>query len=108
MDTLFAIGLVTALNLIIIKIKWEKERYGDAIMDVSTIAIMNILIGTSVNGAIIAMIASLVISIYLWFFPPSFGFNDENINDSTKEQEQQTHTQNPQVHIRTLNEIQPI
>jgi hypothetical protein len=79
MDLLIIIGVITFGNLFIIYYKVIKGRIADAILDGLSIMILNILIGSSVNGAIIAMTASLLISISLLIFPPKIN-NIDNID----------------------------
>lgn len=66
------IGLVTALNLIVIIKKLQKNRKEDAILDAALFITVTILFSGSYAGMVVAMIASLVISIYLYANPPSF------------------------------------
>ena len=70
--TLLLIGLATAFNLIIIKIKVEKLRYGDAFLDATTLILLTIVFGGTYTGEVVASIASAFISIYLLIFPPKF------------------------------------
>ena len=67
-----AIAIATALNLIIIKWKFEKERYGDASLDILALLALNYMFGGTLGGMVIAMIASAIISTYLFFSPPNF------------------------------------
>lgn len=66
------IGIVSAFNLIIIKVKLEKKRYEDAVFDLSLMALLAFLFSGSYGGMVVAMIASLAISIYLLISPPKF------------------------------------
>ncbi len=70
------IGIVTALNLIVLKMKFEKERYGDLFLDIVSLIVLNILFGGTMGGMVISMIASAIISTYLYFKPPHF-FEEE-------------------------------
>lgn len=67
-----AMGIVTFLNLAALKYKYEKGRTDDLIMDIGAIIILNYLFAGSLTGMLVAMTASLCMSIYLWFFPPKF------------------------------------
>lgn len=66
------IGIVSAFNLIIIKVKLEKKRYEDAVFDLSLMALLAFLFSGSYGGMVVAMVASLAISIYLLISPPKF------------------------------------
>lgn len=66
------IGIVSAFNLIIIKVKLEKKRYEDAVFDLSLMALLAFLFSGSYGGMVVAMVASLSISIYLLASPPKF------------------------------------
>lgn len=66
------IGIVSAFNLIIIKVKLEKKRYEDAVFDLSLMAVLAFLFSGSYGGMVVAMVASLAISIYLLISPPKF------------------------------------
>lgn len=66
------IAFVTFFNLIILKIKYEKERYGDLTLDIASIVILNMFFGGTLGGMMIAMMASFGISVYLYFSPPKF------------------------------------
>lgn len=66
------IGIVSAFNLIIIKVKLEKKRYEDAVFDLSLMALLAFLFSGSYGGMVVAMVASLAISIYLLVSPPKF------------------------------------
>ena len=69
---LFIIGIVTAINLIILKFKFEQGRYGDLALDFLAIATLSAFFGQTLGGMVIAMTSSLIISIYLYIFPPNF------------------------------------
>lgn len=69
---LLIIGVVTALNLMILKMKLEKARYADLGLDITALVVLNMFFGGTLAGMIIAMIASAIISIYLYFNPPKF------------------------------------
>lgn len=72
MGLVIAMGIVTFLNLIVLKIKYEKGRTADLIMDIGALIVLNYLFGGTLTGMLVAMIASLCMSIYLWFWPPKF------------------------------------
>lgn len=66
------IGTVSALNLIVIIHKFKKGRVEDGIFDSILFVVMASLFAGSYGGMVVAMIASLIISIYLWASPPQF------------------------------------
>lgn len=66
------IGIVTALNLIFIKMKFEKHRYEDGIFDLAILALLTVVFGGSYGGLVVGTVASLVISIYFYANPPKF------------------------------------
>ena len=66
------IGIVSALNLIIIIHKLKKSRVEDAVFDAILMFTMMGISNGSYGAMVVSMIASLVISIYLWASPPMF------------------------------------
>lgn len=66
------IGIVTALNLIFVKVKFEKGRWEDGIFDLVTLVLLTFVFSGSYAGLVVATITSLIISIYLLFSPPKF------------------------------------
>jgi hypothetical protein len=66
------IGIATALNIIIIKMKLEKKRWEDATLDASLLVLITIVFGGSYAGLVVGTIASMVISFYLYASPPTF------------------------------------
>ena len=66
------IGLATAFNFIVLKAKFSAGRYGDMALDILALIILADLFGNTILGMLIAMVAGTFISIYLYFFPPSF------------------------------------
>ncbi|MDR1910919.1 MAG: hypothetical protein LBQ52_01045 [Helicobacteraceae bacterium] len=66
------IGIVTAFNFIVLLIKYKLGRYVDLFIDVICLIILtNVFSSSGQGGIIIAMIASLSISLYLLFNPPT-------------------------------------
>jgi hypothetical protein len=65
-----AIGIAVAFNFLIIKVKFEKQRYADAILDLALLATISLLFAGSFGGLVVATIASAIVSLYLLVFPP--------------------------------------
>ncbi len=66
------IGIIVALNIIAIKIKFEKGRTEDGIFDCILLILVTIVFGGSYAGLVVGTIASLFISLYLYASPPTF------------------------------------
>lgn len=66
------IGVVSAINLLIVKVKVERKRYEDAFFDVALMTLLAFLFSGSYGGMVVAMVASLVVSIWLLASPPKF------------------------------------
>lgn len=66
------IGIVSAFNMLIIKFKLDRKRYEDAIFDTTLMVVLAYLFAGSYGGMVVAMVASLVISIALFISPPMF------------------------------------
>lgn len=66
------IAVATFFNFIILKWKFEHERYADLVFDVATLVVISWLFAGTLGGMIVGMIASALISLYLLVFPPKF------------------------------------
>lgn len=66
------IGIVSALNLIVIVHKFKKGRIEDGIFDSILFVVMTSLFSGSYAGMVVAMVASFIISVYLYASPPKF------------------------------------
>lgn len=66
------IGIVTALNFIFIKKKFEQQRYEDGTFDIILFVCILFLFEGSFAGMVVGMVASLIISIYFYASPPKF------------------------------------
>lgn len=62
----------TVFNLIILIIKFRRKRYEDAMLDTFLLVVVFLVLKGSELMLLIGIFSSLVISIYLWFAPPSF------------------------------------
>jgi hypothetical protein len=67
---LIIIGLVTAANFLILKVKAEQNRWADLIFDISVLFILSFLFSGTLGGLTIAMVSSFTVSVYLYFYPP--------------------------------------
>ena len=67
-----ALAIILAFDLLIVKWKFEHQRYADAIMDVSLLVIINYVLGGTLGGEIISAVAAMIISLYLLKFPPDY------------------------------------
>lgn len=67
---LILIGLFTAANFLILKIKAEKNRWADLIFDITVLSVLSFLFSGTLGGLIIAMVGSFTVSVYLYFYPP--------------------------------------
>ena len=68
---LIIIGIVTAANFLILKIKAEKNRWADLSFDLLVLAILSTLFSGTLGGLTIAMVSSFTVSVYLYFYPPN-------------------------------------
>lgn len=79
---LMAMGICTALNFVVIISKYRRERYMDATLDFALLGVICFLFSSGINALCIGMIASAVISGYLWFKPVSlagmFGTDEDS------------------------------
>lgn len=65
------IGLATALNFIIIKMKLGRKRYEDAALDFTVMVVLVFMFSGSYAGVVVAMVSSTTFSLYLLFSPPN-------------------------------------
>ncbi len=68
---LITIGLITAANFLILKVKAEQNRWADLIFDITVLSILSLLFSGTLGGLTIAMVSSFTVSIYLYFYPPN-------------------------------------
>lgn len=66
------LGLVVAINFIIIKMKLDKKRWEDAVFDIAVLLIIMALFRGSFAGLIVGSVASLFMSLYFFASPPTF------------------------------------
>lgn len=66
------LGLVVAVNFIVVKMKLDRKRWEDALFDVAILFVLMYLFSGSYAGLVVSSIASLVISLYFFVSPPKF------------------------------------
>lgn len=66
------LGLVVAVNFIVVKLKLDRKRWEDALFDVLTMATVMMLFSGSYAGLVVGSVASLFISLYFFISPPQF------------------------------------
>jgi len=71
------LGLVVAVNFIIVKLKLDRKRWEDAVFDVATLFTIMLLFSGSFAGLVVGSVASLFISVYFFISPPKF-FSGKN------------------------------
>ena len=69
---LLLIGIVTFINLAVIKYKLERKRYEDGLLDGSILFGLAAVFQGSFPGLVVATISSLCMSIYFLYSPPAF------------------------------------
>ncbi len=68
------IGALVFFNLMMFKIKAEDGRYGDLALDFMSFAILSAFFGQTLGGLMIIAFAGTFVTVYLFFFPPEFGY----------------------------------
>ena len=66
------IGIATAFNFIVILFKFKKHRYEDACFDLAIFTVISYMFAGTISGMSVGMVASAIVSIWLWFDPPKF------------------------------------
>ena len=64
------IGVAVAFNCLVIKHKVEKQRWADGALDAALLIVLSFLFMGSFGGLVVSTIASAIISVYLYIFPP--------------------------------------
>lgn len=80
------IGIVSALNLLIIKAKFERKRYEDAVFDLVLMGTLLSIFSGSYGGMVVSMIGSLIVSISFLFSPPKFFSGFSGISEAVKKE----------------------
>lgn len=65
-------GIAAAFNFIVIYAKIQTERYADAFLDAFTLTALSYIFAGTLGGMQVATVASALVSIWLFFFPPKF------------------------------------
>ena len=71
------IGLATAFNFIIIMWKYKIKRISDASVDFIILIALAWMFSGTITGMAVGMVASCVISLYLFISPPKFSDDEE-------------------------------
>ena len=66
------IGIATAFNFIVILFKFKRHRYEDACFDLAVFIAISYMFAGTISGMSVGMVASAIVSIWLWFDPPKF------------------------------------
>ena len=66
------IGIATAFNFIVILFKFKRHRYEDACFDLAIFIAISYMFAGTISGMSVGMVASAIVSIWLWFDPPKF------------------------------------
>lgn len=66
------IGIATAFNFIVILFKFKRHRYEDAFFDLAVFIVISYMFAGTIAGMSVGMVASAIVSIWLWFDPPKF------------------------------------
>ena len=80
------IGVVSAFNLLFILMKLKRKRYEDAFFDTVLMFFIVYIFSGSYGGMVVAMVASLFVSISLFISPPTFTRGIRTWMDKVKEE----------------------
>ena len=81
--TILIAGFAMAFNIIVIMMKYSYGRNSDATMDLVLLILLGWIFSGSQGGLMIGIVASAIISLYLFFNPPNMGFLDEEEGTTT-------------------------
>ena len=73
------IGVAVFFNIVVIKWKYDKARYADALLDFVCLVAVSILFSGSYAALVVGTIASALVSIYLLVSPPKLPIKKRNI-----------------------------
>lgn len=71
-STLLILAILVLFNIAIIKIKIDKNRKADAILDAALLFVLAFVLKGSKDMLAIGITASALISVYLWYSPIKF------------------------------------
>lgn len=74
------LGAALAFNLLVIKYKFEAKRTEDASLDLGMLVLIAIFFSGSYPALVMGTVASAIISIYLYFYPPQFLKDEQKID----------------------------
>jgi len=81
MDFAF-LGIIAFFNFAVIIAKLNKGRLADATIDVASLFFLNSMFAGSFGGAVVATVASAVMSLYLFFTPLTFlDFSSDSVEE---------------------------
>lgn len=66
------IGVAVFFNIAFLKWKFDRERYGDATLDLILLVLVALLFSGSYGALVVGTIASALVSLFLFFSPPRF------------------------------------
>jgi hypothetical protein len=66
------IGIAVFFNIAIIKWKFDRARYADAILDMLLLTAVTIVFSGTFGGLVVGTIASAMVSMYLIASPPTY------------------------------------
>ena len=72
------IGVAVFFNIVVIKWKYDKARYADALLDFVCLVAVSILFSGSYAALVVGTIASALVSIYLLVSPPKLPIKKRN------------------------------
>jgi len=72
-ETLVLVLIVAAaFAFLILKYKFEKGRYADVLLDIAIMSALTYMFHGTFTGMVVAVGASVLVSLYLLVFPPKF------------------------------------
>jgi len=69
---LLIIGIVTGFNVLVIIYKYNAGRESESVLDLILFGVVVYMTAGSLGGMQVGMIASAIVSMYLYFNPPKF------------------------------------
>jgi hypothetical protein len=75
------LGLIVFIDFAVLKMKFDRARYGDLILDAGMLFVVMSLFHSSTLLLMVGMVAQLLMSIYLYLNPPKFLMPPKATND---------------------------